>query len=416
MLNEVRDPVHGFVLYDELERDLINSRPFQRLRRIKQLALTNLVYPGAVHTRFEHSLGVMEVASQLFDTVVRKGGYALLEALGIERESERERLRRVVRVAALLHDLGHPPFSHAPENLLPGGHEALTAKLIRDTEVRSIIEDEHYRAGIRVEEDIVPVAVDARFANVPLSAKHQFLTDLITGVFGADRMDYLLRDSLHTGVKYGEFDLHRLVHTLTFARSPETGDPVVALEAGGVHAAGGLILARYFMFQQVYHHPVRRIYDHHLRQALQDLLPGQAWPVEAEEYLKWNDCNAEALILEAASGRSRWARIIAERQHFKVAFAAPEADVQSDEGRYEELGRVLQDKFGDDVHVDMENRPLIRDRELTLPVLRGSRYSSWARESSLFRVLPPLAFFRVYASRDEKLVKAVREVCDEFLS
>jgi HD superfamily phosphohydrolase len=78
-------------------------------------------------------------------------------------------------------------------------------------------------------------------------------------------MDYLLRDSLHTGVKYGQFDLHRLVHTLTFTRDPETGDPVVALEAGVVHAAEGLILARYFMFQQVYYHPVRRVYDHHLR-------------------------------------------------------------------------------------------------------------------------------------------------------
>lgn len=314
-LHEVRDPIHGFILYDDLERDLINSRPFQRLRRIKQLALTCLVYPGAFHTRFEHSLGVMEVASQLFDTLMRKGHFALLQALGITNEAERERLRRVLRVASLLHDLGHPPFSHAPEDLLPGGHEAFTAKLIRETEIKSIIEDEHYDAGISAEHDVIPVAVGPRFCTVLLSASHQFLTELITGVFGADRMDYLLRDSLHTGVKYGQFDLHRLVHTLTFTRSPETDDPVVALEAGGIHAAEGLILARYFMFQQVYYHHMRRIYDHHLRQALCAILAGQAWTADVSEYMRWNDSTAESLILEAAgSGKSRWAKIIAKKR------------------------------------------------------------------------------------------------------
>lgn len=419
MLYEVRDPVHGFILYDDLERDLINSRPFQRLRRIKQLALTHLVYPGAVHTRFEHSLGVMEVATQLFDTIMQKGGPGLLQALGIEREGERERLRRVLRVAALLHDVGHPPFSHAPEEkLLPGGHEAMTARLIRETEIRSIIEEQHYRAGIRVEEDVIPVAVDPEFARVPLSAEHQFLTELITGVLGADRMDYLLRDSLHTGVKYGQFDLHRLAHTLTWVRHPATDDPVVGLEVGGVHAAEGLILARYFMFQQVYHHAVRRVYDHHLRQALTELLPGLMWPADPGEYLTWDDSRAESMILEAAaSGRSKWARIIAGRLHFKVVFEAPEGDIQRYLDQHAALTELLRDRFGDEVYVDKEDRPLVRNRELTLPVVRrDGRLSSWMKESKLFGVLPPLTFFRVYAARDEKLAHAVKAVCDGFFA
>src|SRR5690606_31024915 len=117
----------------------------------------------------------------------QKGRHKLFQALGIHGEGERERLRRIVRLAAMLHDVGHPPFSHAPEDLLPGGHEAMTAALIRESELRSIIEEEHYQVVIKVERDIIPVAVDAKHSTVSPTAVHQFLSELITGVFGADR-------------------------------------------------------------------------------------------------------------------------------------------------------------------------------------------------------------------------------------
>lgn len=416
MFYEVRDPVHGFIVFDEVERDVINSTPFQRLRRIKQLALTNMVYPGAVHTRFEHSLGVMEVASQLFDILTQKGGPELFQALGIHGEGERERLRRIVRLAALLHDVGHPPFSHAPEDLLPGGHEAMTAELIRAPELRSIIEDEHYRVGIRVESDIIPVAVNVEHSTVSPTAVHQFLSELITGVFGADRMDYLLRDSLHTGVKYGQFDLHRLIHTLTFVREPETGGPLVALEAGGVHAAEGLILARYFMFQQVYYHHVRRIYDHHLRRALVELLPHGRWPQVPEEYLAWDDYRVEAMLRDPTSrAESRWADILAGRRHFKLIFDAPEGEIAKYLARRAELESYLAQQFGDAVYLDAEERPLVKDRELNVAVLgRRGDLSSWFRESKVFQVLPPLTFLRVYADRQEDLMEEAHRYVSEF--
>lgn len=416
-LREVRDPVHGFIVYDRLERDLIDSKPFQRLRRIKQLAFTHLVYPGAVHTRFEHSLGVMEVASQLFDTLVQKGGYRLLHALGLRRQGEAERLRRVLRVAALLHDLGHAPFSHAlEETMLPGGHEEMTARLVRDTEIRTIIEDEHYRAGIRVEEDVIPVAVGPKYSGVTPTAVTQFLGELLTGVFGADRMDYLLRDSLHTGVRYGYFDLHRVVRTLSFVES-ETGEPAVALEVGGVHAAEGLILARYFMFQQVYCHPVRRVYDYHLSQALKGLFPDGRWPSSPGEYLEWDDARVESELFHAPSnGRSRWAEILANRKHFKVVFDAPGGDVERYVERRGELGELLGGRFGEEVYVDSEYRQLVRDRELNVSVVGREGRSSWARESKIFGVLPPIAFFRVYAERRENLAEEVRRVVSEFFA
>lgn len=113
VLYEIRDPIHGFVLFDELEKDLINSLPYQRLRRIKQLAMTHFVYPGAVHTRFEHALGVMELATMIFETLRKKQPTRFMAAFRLEADADVERARRVLRLAALLHDVGHAPFSHA---------------------------------------------------------------------------------------------------------------------------------------------------------------------------------------------------------------------------------------------------------------------------------------------------------------
>ena len=109
MVNEVRDPVHNFVLFDDFERQLIDSEPVQRLKHIKQLALTCEVYPGATHSRFEHSLGTMELATQAFDTIVRKKPDALNKLEWGDRDRQHE-YRQLLRVGALLHDVGHAPF------------------------------------------------------------------------------------------------------------------------------------------------------------------------------------------------------------------------------------------------------------------------------------------------------------------
>ncbi|GAV23385.1 HD domain-containing protein [Carboxydothermus pertinax] len=135
---EIRDPIHGFIKIDEWEREIINHPIFQRLRRIKQLAWTDMVYPGAMHTRFEHSLGVMHTATKMFKSIVEKDSLFLKNELkynnaGIERDLA------VLRIACLLHDVGHPPFSHAGEDLMPTNpktnkaykHEHYSAAIIR---------------------------------------------------------------------------------------------------------------------------------------------------------------------------------------------------------------------------------------------------------------------------------------------
>jgi hypothetical protein len=395
----------------------MGSLPFQRLRRIKQLATTHLVYPGAVHTRFEHSLGVMHLATQVFDTLTAKHWDRFEGLLGLRHREELHRIRRLLRLAALLHDVGHAPFSHGSEELLPGGHETATVRIIEGTEIRDIIEDRHYAKGIRVA-DVIPVAVGRATATRLPNAIQQFLSQILTGPLGVDRMDYLLRDSLHAGVRYGQFDVHRLVNTLTIIRHPETENPVIALERGGLHAAEGLLLARYFMFQQVYYHRVRRIYDWHLKRFLLELLQGKPFPVdEPDEYLRWDDVRVEYCLYHCPRSRSfAGARPFVGRRHLKVAFEAPGGRVEDYIDRAENLKVALLEEFGDGVHCDAMYRPLATgESELSLPVIApDGTLSSWEAESKLFNTLPPLGFLRVYSTDEPGLREEVNRFCHAF--
>ncbi len=216
-IHEIRDPIHVFVRLTSDEREVLNSRAFQRLRYIHQLATTYLVYPGATHRRFEHSLGVMELATRIFDIVADQANLTdSIRAMLPEVTNDHKRTywRQVLRVAALCHDLGHLPFSHAAEKeLLPAGtkHEQLTREIITDNELGSILD------GMKLQRiDVVKLALGPKEApDLTFSTWETILAEIIVGdAFGADRMDYLLRDSHHAGVAYGRFDHFRLIDTL----------------------------------------------------------------------------------------------------------------------------------------------------------------------------------------------------------
>ena len=268
--------MHGFVRYSEKERDVINSRPFQRLRHIRQLAMSSYVYPGATHNRFEHSLGVMELATRIFDSIfdsskITDGIRQTLPEV-IDERALHYYWRTVVRMAALSHDLGHLPFSHGAEVLLPAGvtHEKFSWDIILSEEMAPLWD------GLRIKPlDVAKIALGQKEIQklnlgITLSTWENILAEIIVGnMFGADRMDYLLRDSLHAGVAYGRFDHERLVATLRILPKPPEGEgqgeePAIGVERGGLHAAAGLIWARYSMFSQVYFHHTRRSYDMHL--------------------------------------------------------------------------------------------------------------------------------------------------------
>ena len=338
--HEIRDPVHVFINVDTAEREVIDSRPVQRLRHVHQLALQYLVYPGATHKRFEHALGVMELASKVYDTITR-GDHVLGSIRDqlpeLSNNDQMGYWRRVLRMAALCHDIGHLPFSHAAEHdLLPEGwtHELLTNSLLRSDLMQNIWRS--IRPPLDVD-DVAKLAVGKeKLPDANFSLWEEVLSEIIVGdAFGVDRMDYLLRDSLHAGVQYGRFDHHRLVDTLRILpksdESEQSGEPTLGLEIGGLHSAEAMLLARYSMFAQLYLHPVRRAYDKHLIEFLSGWLPEGRFPIDPQEFINFTDIEVLASIADSArSGATdAWsmaAKRIAERNHFKIIYSGNAAD------------------------------------------------------------------------------------------
>jgi uncharacterized protein len=346
-LYEIRCPVHGFILFNDWEREIIAQRAFQRLRRIRQLAWTDLVYPGAMHTRFEHSLGVMHTASLLYDSIVQKSRDVLVDQLASTSEGI-QRDRQLIRLAALLHDIGHAPFSHAAEDLFPapdGGkhkisHEDYSGAIIRSG-LRGPIENHPLNQNAALSADTIAALIEGKSD----AKRSLFWRGLISGHLDADRIDYLLRDSHHIGVHYGQFDFRRLISSAIAIRGEENESPDLGIEEGGSHAAEALVLARYFMFTQVYFHKTRVAYDLHLREALKTMLPGGRFPKpigsELEDYLEWDDWKVLGLLKNGAGGEH--GKRIRERNHYREIYHTPEVASEQD---LQEL-RSVKDKLGD---------------------------------------------------------------------
>jgi len=326
--SEFRDPIYQFIHVNDYEQRLIETKPFQRLRYIHQLGLSYLIYPGATHTRFEHSLGTMEIGSKLFDILCSKNNIFLKQKTGdgnkgiFEDEKEIKKYRQIFRIACLLHDIGHHPFSHASESIWDQDHETMGSEIILSNPIRKKIEN---YPGMEINaEDVAFVATKKPIKS---DAKLQFLIELLQGDLGVDRIDYLIRDSLHTGVLYGVFDYHRLLDTFTVYLDEEN-NPRLGLESGGIHAAEGLILARYFMFLQVYFHKTRSIYDKHLGDYLKYFLKqAKIRGVDynkIENYVELNDYDIlhQMSLDMKKSNRSKGtilAKMILERGHYRLA-------------------------------------------------------------------------------------------------
>ncbi len=325
---EIRCPVHGFIRLSEWEMGIVSEPAFQRLRRIRQLAWTDEVYPGAMHTRFEHSLGVMHTATLLYDAIVRNSREVLESELAYD-DAGFERYRQLVRLAALLHDVGHSPFSHAAEDLFPTNektkqqyrHEEYSAAIIRK-HLRSAIEDHPSSNNYGFDADDVAALIEGTAG----AKQGIFWRDLIAGQMDADRMDYLLRDSHHTGVGYGRFDLHRLISTIRAIPGTNGRHPLLGISEGGWHAAEALVIARYLMFTQVYFHKTRVAYDIHLRGALRELLPNNQFPKPEEQdlddFLKWDDWRVLGALANGDGGEH--GKRLAERRHYRRIYATNE--------------------------------------------------------------------------------------------
>jgi hypothetical protein len=413
-MSEIRDPVHNFILFDDFERKLIDSEPVQRLKHIKQLALTCEVYPGATHSRFEHSLGTMEVATQAFDMIVRKNPRALARLEW--KESDREAYRQVLRIGALLHDIGHAPFSHAPEALLPegyAGHEDFSKDMILSDLIRPLLR----KGPVTFDADqVVAVALGPERSSQE-DPSIQLLQELVAGELGADRIDYLVRDALHTGAAAGRFDYHRLLNTLTVIEHPYTRSPVLALEEGGVHAAEALLLSRYFMFLRVYFHRVRRIYDIHLADFLSGYLPGGRFPAELDQYLRHTDDPVHSAIADAVGGTDDLAQAacrLVGRHHYRCAFEVTAKEREKDIEFFPRLAEHVRGRFDDRVRTDEVGKEPHTLEEGGLYIVSDDGTAKDIFEvSQIVGKMTPIWFGRVYAREDVR--DEVKKACKQFV-
>ena len=376
-----RDPIHGFIHADPLEHALINSLPIQRLRWIHQLGFAYLVFPGAEHSRFSHVLGAMNLAGRVYDALAAKAPDLLTpDQSALER--------RLLRVAALVHDVGHAPFSHSAEDLFEDGidHEEMTRRILLTAPVRRIFSE--------LGDGITPEDV-CELLDKPSGPRRRLLSQVISGELDVDKMDYLLRDSLYCGVRYGNYDLARILETIEPIEDPETGEWGIGIEEGGVHAIEALVMARYYMFTQVYFNLTGKALELHFAEWL--LEQNQRWPSEAEAFLEHDDVSTMARMRRSDSPH---ALAVVDRLYYRLAFETQEHLSGQQRTAFTELLAEMTDRFGGhrlmvsnsakDPHRLGQARVLVRHSDGSLrPMEQSSQFIRHLARIERFRVYTP---------------------------
>jgi len=338
---DIIDPIHDFVRVYDNELKIIDTPIFQRFRRIRQLSGAHLIYPGAQHTRFEHSLGVMHITSM--------AGQALAEK-GIVSSDDIQNLR----LAGLLHDIGHGPFSHLFEEIFEEkrkiSHEDLGRDIILKTEIGDIISKNGFDKKL-----ITKLAFG--------DSKLQFMNEIISGVLSADIMDYLLRDGYFTGAEHAKIDHHRLTHSLDVYKNK------LALDKSSLVNFETMMISRYQMFKAVYFHKTVRAGEVMLLEAM-DLAEGELGlsSMNLDEYLQLSDdvILAKLLNLPEHNSKLKASKKIAtdylNRNLFKSVFETTLTGKAITKKRMQELREEVSKKSKIDINeifVDSSNTPSI---------------------------------------------------------
>jgi hypothetical protein len=261
----VRDPIHGYIGITEAERRVIDTWPVQRLRGIKQLSVASVVYPGADHTRFSHALGAMHVAGQIAD------------ALGRSIELPRDEWQ-LLRLAGLLHDMGHGPFSHSFEEVLAKhrglNHEEMGKRVVAESELSDALKEIGFTP-----KDVIELTFGKG------AGKKRYLHQVTASQVDADKLDFLVRDSYYTGVEYGRIDINRLIQAMSVYGED------IAIDLKALYALEAFMIARYEMFLAVYYHRAVRAAEILLHKAMDHAheLIGLTTFEDVDEFLRMDD-------------------------------------------------------------------------------------------------------------------------------
>ena len=438
----VRDPIHGPIPFTAVEKEIIDSLHFQRLRNIVQNSMCYRVFPGARHTRFEHSIGVMHLAGRLFDTLNRasKPFISFSDAYGLD-ENQTLKLWQTFRLGSLLHDIGHGPFSHAAEDLPTAKHhETWSLEFIVSDPIKSIIEKH------KLDPELVQlVAVEAKDPPIgPMNLTKRTLpiirlNQLLTGELGVDRMDYLLRDSYYCGVRYGMFEVERLIESMHLLRvkaeagsetkskgrgkkgskGKEKDDILLVLGSDGVSAVEALTFARFQMFSSVYFHKTVTILNWHLNKFVESQLQGRKYPQALAKYALYDDSAVQVAMNEAAQGRASKAKdhavALLQRRHHRMAW----------ETTNEVIGRLKMENPDELIQEHLKLHGFNNDEDYVYRqgTSKGQSYSSsklWVYQNHgvknfsvsapIASAIPKIKFARVYVPENSTRKEELRNV------
>ena len=330
---EIKDPIHGSMPLSSAEAMILDSAAFQRLRQIKQLGFAEFAFPGATHNRFIHSLGVMHLAGEAFDVIFKRFPFSSPAAAA--------RLRQAVRLAALLHDVGHGPLSHTTEEVMPqlseldvkayafrkpgfeengerkANHEDYTIKFVTDSPLSDILR--------RNFQDLSPMHI-ACLVDRSLQAPDDFFIDkgldfrmilsqIVSSELDADRMDYLERDSYFCGTNYGKFERSWLLGNLSFHQVRDTIH--LALDRRALYTFDDFLISRHHMYLMIYFHHKSIIYEEMLVRYLASPDCTYRLSPDLDEYTRSSDYS---LYEHLASSANPWARRITERRPYRMLF------------------------------------------------------------------------------------------------
>lgn len=328
---EIKDPIHGSIALSDVEEAILETREFQRLRQIKQLGFAEYSFPGASHTRFLHSLGVMHLAGRAFDSI--------FSTFKFSSDAARSRLRRAVRLGALLHDIGHGPLSHTTEDVMPlvgeldikayahrergyaidpnrkATHEDYSIKMVTDSAVSKCLERASKDlSGLHVAclIDRGVKAPDDFFIDQDLDFR-PILSQVVSSEMDVDRMDYLQRDAYFCGTNYGSIELDWLIGNLTFHE--QRGKIYLSLNRRALYTFDDFLISRHHMYLMVYFHHKSIIFEEMLQRYLHSGECSYRLPADLEGYLR---CSDFSLYEHLALQKNEWAKRISDRRPFRM--------------------------------------------------------------------------------------------------